>query len=324
MGSSAPSVWKTTIMQPLILLLCLLAAATGAPQLLVGAGVGGQVSHQSVSKPFQGESRSTVQSKDLGSGIASVSDSPNRLHGARRVVSAPVATPVFSSSPVVRASPFVQPAPILRSSPIVQSAPILRSTPIVQSAPIIHSSPIVQAAPLLRAAPALADPQAEVSPFSYNYAVNDDYSGSAFTASESDDGLRARSGSYSVALPDGRTQTVTYSTDDVNGYVADVSYEGVPSYPQTTAVVAQPAVRVAQPAVTVSRPIAVAQPAVAVARTPLAVAQPALAVSRPTLSLATPAPSVARSPLAVASPAVVSRPALAVSSPLAVSRPLLG
>merc|ERR1712025_1382284 len=201
----------TTHMQPFVLFSCLLAAATGAPQLLVGAGVGGQVSHQSVSKPLQGESRSTVQSKALGSGIASVSDSPNRLHGARRVVSAPVATPVFSSSPIVRASPFVQSAPILssspivqsapilRTSPIVQSAPILRSSPIVKSAPIIHSSPIVQTAPLLRAAPALADPQAEVSPFSYNYAVNDDYSGSAFTASESDDGLGARSGSYSVA-----------------------------------------------------------------------------------------------------------------------------
>ena len=134
------------ILTLLNILPCLLAAATGAPQLLVGAGVCGQVSHQSVSKPLQGESRSTVQSK---------------------------------------------------------------------------------------AAPALADPQAEVSPFSYNYAVNDDYSGSAFTASESNDGLGARSGSYSVALPDGRTQTVTYSTDDVNGYVAEVSYEGAPTSPQT-------------------------------------------------------------------------------------------
>ena len=83
-------------------------------------------------------------------------------------------------------------------------------------------------------------PKAEVFPFSYNYAVNDDYSGSAFTASESNDAIGARSGSYSVSLPDGGTQTVTYSTDDVNEYVADVSYEGAPAYPQTTAVVAQP------------------------------------------------------------------------------------
>ena len=138
-----------------------------------------------------------------------------------------------------------------------------------------------------------------MSPFSYNYAVNDDYSGTAFTATESDNDLGARAESYSMALPDGRTQTVTYSTNDVYGYVADVSYEGVPSYPQTTAVVAQPSI-----AVTVSRP------ALAVARTPLTVAQPAISVARPTLT--------------VASPAVVSRPAVAVATPLALSRPLLG
>ena len=67
-----------------------------------------------------------------------------------------------------------------------------------------------------KAAPALADPQAEVFPFSYNYAVNDDYSGSAFTASESDNKLGARS--------------VTYSTDDVNGYVAELASSWLSSY----------------------------------------------------------------------------------------------
>merc|ERR1712106_884216 len=46
----------------------------------------GQVSHQSVSKPYQGEHRSTTQSKAFGAAIASVADSPNRLHGARGVV----------------------------------------------------------------------------------------------------------------------------------------------------------------------------------------------------------------------------------------------
>merc|ERR1712201_69068 len=77
----------------------------------------------------------------------------------------------------------------------------------------------------------IAAPLAEVSPYNFNYAVADDYSASNFQAAESSDGLGVKTGSYSVALPDGRTQTVNYSTDDVNGYVADVSYEGVPQYP---------------------------------------------------------------------------------------------
>ena len=38
-------------------------------------------------------------------------------------------------------------------------------------------------------------------------------------------------GEYRVALPDGRTQIVTYHADHVNGYVADVKYEGHPTYP---------------------------------------------------------------------------------------------
>ena len=43
---------------------------------------------------------------------------------------------------------------------------------------------------------------------------------------------KAVSGSYQVALPDGRVQTVTYTADHYNGYVADVKYEGVPVYPE--------------------------------------------------------------------------------------------
>merc|ERR1712020_632600 len=46
----------------------------------------GQVSHQSVSKPYQGEHRSTTQSKAFGSHAAVVADAPNRLHGADAVV----------------------------------------------------------------------------------------------------------------------------------------------------------------------------------------------------------------------------------------------
>ena len=46
----------------------------------------GQVSHQPVSKPLQGEHRNTTQSKAFGSN-AVVADGPNRLHGADAVAS---------------------------------------------------------------------------------------------------------------------------------------------------------------------------------------------------------------------------------------------
>merc|ERR1739845_86036 len=121
-----------------------------------------------------------------------------------------------------------------------------------------------------------ADPLAEDSPYTYNYAVADDYSGSNFQAAESSDGLGNKQGSYSVALPDGRTQTVNYNTNDVDGYVADVAYDSVPQYP-------------------VAAPVAVAHPTVALAH-PVAhaVAHPiAHTVAHPTVSLAHPAVSIA-------------------------------
>jgi len=67
----------------------------------------------------------------------------------------------------------------------------------------------------------------------YEYGVADDYSHANFGHTESRDGY-ATKGSYRVALPDGRTQIVTYSADE-NGYVADVKYEGVAKYPEEKA-----------------------------------------------------------------------------------------
>ena len=44
----------------------------------------------------------------------------------------------------------------------------------------------------------------------------------------------AVTGSYRVALPDGRTQIVDYHADNTGygGYVADVKYEGTAVYPE--------------------------------------------------------------------------------------------
>merc|ERR1712112_411394 len=75
----------------------------------------------------------------------------------------------------------------------------------------------------------------EISPYTYQYAVADDYSGARFDAQESDDGTAARQGGYSVNLPDGRIQHVNYRANDAEGYVAEVTYDGTAAFP--TAVV---------------------------------------------------------------------------------------
>jgi Insect cuticle protein len=70
----------------------------------------------------------------------------------------------------------------------------------------------------------------EPAAYAYNYNVHDGYSGAYFNAGEHRNGY-ATSGSYSVALPDGRVQTVNYRVADAtSGYVADVHYSGVPHY----------------------------------------------------------------------------------------------
>merc|ERR1712018_373361 len=72
----------------------------------------------------------------------------------------------------------------------------------------------------------------EVLPYTYTYAVADDYSKSTFNAEETSDGASNVQGSYRVALPDGRIQTVTYTSNAYDGYVADVTYEGTAQYPE--------------------------------------------------------------------------------------------
>ena len=73
-------------------------------------------------------------------------------------------------------------------------------------------------------------------PYAFQYGVADDYSGARFQAAETTDG-KVLSGSYSVNLPDGRIQTVTYTADPYGpgGYVADVTYSGTAAYPEAKA-----------------------------------------------------------------------------------------
>merc|ERR1711973_273543 len=72
--------------------------------------------------------------------------------------------------------------------------------------------------------------KAPPKPYQFNYGVKDDYSGADFTQNEHSDGNRVI-GSYTVQLPDGRRQTVTYEADHDRGFIAKVSYEGEAKYP---------------------------------------------------------------------------------------------
>merc|ERR1711862_966121 len=170
-----------------------------------------------------------------GSHAAVVADAPNRLHGADAVVShgvhavhAPVHhavhAPVFGHAVHAPVAHAVH-APVHHAVHPVAHA--VHAAPVVAHA--VHAAPVVHAAPAYHApvkAGYVADDLAEQSPYTFTYAVADDYSKSSFNAEESSDGASNVAGSYSVALPDGRIQHVKYTSNGYDGFVADVTYEG--------------------------------------------------------------------------------------------------
>merc|ERR1712080_321654 len=102
---------------------------------------------------------------------------------------------------------------------------------------VAHPAPVVaHPAPYHAPAPAPYVDGPDAPPvYGFLYAVADDYSKANFAATEGRDGYKT-TGSYRVALPDGRTQVVNYHVDDAaGGYVADVTYEGVAAYPPAPA-----------------------------------------------------------------------------------------
>merc|ERR1711910_98222 len=87
-------------------------------------------------------------------------------------------------------------APAYHAAPVVHAAPGYHAAPVVHAAPAYHA-PVVHAAPAYHAPVAHAVAEVypdEVSPYTYQYAVADDYSNSNFNAAESDDGTGKREG----------------------------------------------------------------------------------------------------------------------------------
>ena len=60
-------------------------------------------------------------------------------------------------------------------------------------------------------------------PFDFNWAVKDEPTYNDYSHKANSDG-NVVTGSYRVAMADGRTQVVNYKADE-NGYVAEVTYE---------------------------------------------------------------------------------------------------
>merc|ERR1711944_279028 len=118
---------------------------------------------------------------------------------------------------VVHAAPAAYHAPVAYHAP----APVAYHAP----APVVYHAP----APAYHAPVKYAKESPE--PYSFTYGVADDYS----KAAEKSDASGNIDGSYSVNLPDGRIQTVTYTADHTNGYVAEVAYSGEAVYPPAPA-----------------------------------------------------------------------------------------
>ena len=98
------------------------------------------------------------------------------------------------------------------------------STPLVSA---VHSTPVVVSHG------GYQEENYQPDPFSFTYGVHDDHYNTDFSESRSGDGAGNIKGEYSVALPDGRIQYVTYTADGgYGGTVMEVSYKGEARHPE--------------------------------------------------------------------------------------------
>merc|ERR1712106_400324 len=80
-------------------------------------------------------------------------------------------------------------------------------------------------------APVYKEEKLAPQPYAYEYGVADAYSKANFKKAETQDAEGKVAGSFTIALPDGRIQTTTYTADHYNGFIAEVTYEGTAVYP---------------------------------------------------------------------------------------------
>ncbi|TRY70083.1 hypothetical protein TCAL_16370, partial [Tigriopus californicus] len=129
----------------------------------------------------------------------------------------------YRPAPAYKAEPSYKPAP----TPAYKPAPTQSYKPEPSYSRPASYKPTASYQPNSYEEPKYEDHEAK---YAYQYSVLDEYSNNNFAHSESREGYKTN-GEYRVALPDGRTQIVTYTADE-NGYVADVKYDGEAQYPK--------------------------------------------------------------------------------------------
>ena len=175
---------------------------------------------------FRGADLKNAIASGLVKGFPGASGAAGGAVATKSVVAPVVHTPAVrvAHPPFVHRVAPAYPAPVVH--PVVHTAPVVAYKPA--PAPVVAYKPAPAPVVAYKPAPAVAykpyvDQYAdEPAVYNYNYAVKDDYTYNDFGASENRDGYLTQ-GHYSVALPDGRLQTVTYTVDGGAGQTSELS-----------------------------------------------------------------------------------------------------
>ncbi|XP_066965737.1 cuticle protein 8-like [Macrobrachium rosenbergii] len=119
------------------------------------------------------------------------------------------------------------------TSTYLQSTPACLPTPVPTYAPPqpLYRPPAPSTDPQPTYDDGSSEEKEKGEPYEFEYSVEDPYKGLEFGHNSESDG-NVVTGEYHVLLPDGRTQTVSYTADHYNGYQAEVTYEGEAQYPE--------------------------------------------------------------------------------------------
>merc|ERR1712209_191958 len=198
MGQYLPNTQTVNMKAFVCMSLLAVAAAAPAGPVLVGhvghighvGHVGGQASHQSV-VTGAGEVRTLTQNKAFGATHSSVHQADNAKGLAEVQPSIAANRPVAVGKAAVAPIHSIAPHAVAHHAPVLAHAPVHHAVhaPVVAHpvAHAVHAAPVVAHA--VHAAPAYHAPAPayhaeaypdEVSPYTYTYAVADDYSKASF------------------------------------------------------------------------------------------------------------------------------------------------